>query len=296
MVPPTFASRGDHFPPERRAVKTIPLQHREELDLDDLAAAGRSRDFVQSLERGLAIIRVFNADRPRMSVSEIAQVSGLTRAAVRRFLLTLVELGYVSSKDGRYELTPLVLELGYSYLSALSFPEVAQPHLERLVFETSEASEGSILDGDSIVYVVRVPGPALMTMSVNVGARRPAHATAMGRVLLANLPPADLDDYFAHADLQQLLPDTITDPAALRHELDTVRRNGYALVNQELEVGLVAVAAPVRDRSGRARAAVNLSTHIGRKSVEDMLALVPLVQAVAAEIESGLQHSANWAD
>jgi len=263
---------------------------------EDSQAAGRSRDFVQSLERGLAIIRVFSAERSSLTVSEIAQISGLTRAAARRFLLTLSELGYVVAKSNRFELTPRVLELGYSYLSALSFPEIALPHLERLVAQTSEASEGSILDRGDIVYVVRVPGPALMTISVNIGARRPAHATAMGRVLLAHLPPADLDQYLATTALKPLLPRTITQPAALRSELDTVRRTGYALVNQELEEGLVAVAAPVRDRGGRTRAAINLSTHVGRKSVEDMRTLVPLVQQTAADIELGLRHSVNWAD
>jgi len=279
-------------------MKTVTQQQREEDNyvVEVSEVAGRSRDFVQSLERGLAIIRVFSGDRPTMSVSEIAHISGLTRAAVRRFLLTLAELGYVTSKNGRYELTAQVLALGYSYLSALSFPEVALPHLERLVAQTSEASEGSILDRDDIVYVVRVPGPALMTISVNIGARRPAHATAMGRVLLANLPSAELDHYLATIELRPLLPRTITDRKKLRAELDVVRRNGFALVNQELEDGLVAIAAPVRDRSGRARAAINLSTHVGRKSVDDMRTLVPLVQQAAADIELGLRHSVNWAD
>lgn len=267
-------------------------------DIDDSpdrdAAGARPRDFVQSLERGLAIIKVFSAQRPSMTVSDLAHESGLTRAAVRRFLLTLSDLGYVSQKGNRFELTPKVLELGYSYLSALSFPEVALPHLERLVTETSEASEGSILHRGEIVYVVRVPGSALMTISVNVGARRPAHATAMGRVLLADLAPAELDDYLTSTHLEQLLPRTVTNPAKLRKELDLVRRNGYALVSEELEEGLVAVAVPVRDRAGRARAAINLSTHIGRKSVEDMRDLVPLIKRAAADIELGLRHSTAW--
>ena len=286
----------------RSALGSRTENSRPTVDLVDPAAPGdvtgpeRSRDFVQSLERGLAIIRVFSADRSILTVSEIAHVSGLTRAAVRRFLLTLAELGYVSMKDNRFELTPQVLELGYSYLSALSFPEVALPHLERLVAETAEASEGSILDRGDIVYVVRVPGPALMTISVNIGARRPAHATAMGRALLANLPPADLDHYLAKTTLRPLLPRTITDPNALRAELETVRRSGYALVNQELEEGLVAIAAPIRDRSGRTRAAINLSTHVGRKSVEDMRRFAPLLLRTAADIELGLRHSVNWAD
>lgn len=271
---------------------------REAGDVVDDAADGngRPRDFVQSLERGLAIMRVFNADRPAMTVSEIAQEVGLTRAAVRRFLLTLGELGYVYGKNNRFELTPRVLELGYAYLSALSFPDIALPRLEQLVAETGEASEGSILDRGDIVYVVRVPGPALMTISVNIGARRPAYATAMGRVLLAHLPDEELDQFMKTHELAAVLPRTITDKAAFRTELRRVRDEGYALVNQELEEGLVAVAVPVRDRHGRVRAAINLSTHIGRKSVKDMRGLVPAIRAAAADIEIGLKHSLSWAD
>jgi IclR family pca regulon transcriptional regulator len=253
----------------------------------------RSRDFVQSLERGLAIIRVFGPKQPSMTVSEIAAELGLTRAAVRRFLLTLGELGYVRGQGNRYELTPRVLELGYSYLSALSFPDIALPRLEQLVAATSEASEGSILDDGDIVYVVRVPGPAMMTISVNVGARRPAYATAMGRVLLAHLPEHELDLYLATHDLMPILPRTITGEKELRAELAEVRAHGFALVNQELEEGLVAIAAPVRDRAGRVRAAINLSTHVGRKSVDEMRALVPEVQAAARDIEQELRHSPN---
>jgi IclR family pca regulon transcriptional regulator len=260
------------------------------------AGSSKHRDFVQSLERGLTIIRVFDAEHPRLTVSEIAQEAGLTRAAVRRFLLTLTELGYVVPHRNAYELTPQVLELGYAYLSALAFPDVALPHMERLVTQTGEASEGSILDRDDIVYVVRVPGPALMTMSVSVGARRPAYATAMGRVLLAGLSKVELDAYLAATNLEQLLPNTITDPAALCAELATIREQGFALVNQELEIGLVAVAVPIRDRHGRTRAAINLSTHVGRKSLEDVRALVPAIQQTATDIEHGMRHSVSWSD
>lgn len=256
---------------------------------------GRSRDFVQSLERGLAIMRVFSGERPSMTVSEIAHEVGLTRAAVRRFLLTLSELGYIRATNNRYELTPQVLELGYHYLSSLSFPDVALSRLEQLVAETGEASEGSILDRGDIVYVVRVPGPALMTISVTIGARRPAYATAMGRVLLANLPSDELDEYLDNHELVPLLPRTITEVAKFRAELDRVRSQGYALVDQELEEGLVAIAVPVRDRKGQVRAAINLSTHVGRKSVKDMRALVPAVKAAAADIQLGLKHSLSWA-
>jgi len=275
-------------------VNALPRPALADSKIDD-DHAGRSRDFVQSLERGLAIMRVFSGERPSMTVSEIAHEVGLTRAAVRRFLLTLGELGYIRGTNNRFELTPQVLELGYHYLSSLSFPDVALPRLEQLVAETGEASEGSILDRGDIVYVVRVPGPALMTISVTIGARRPAYATAMGRVLLANLPPDELEDYVRNHELVPLLPRTITEVAKFRAELDRVRSQGYALVDQELEEGLVAIAVPVRDRKGQVRAAINLSTHIGRKSVKDMRGLVPAVKAAAADIEVGLKHSLSWA-
>jgi IclR family pca regulon transcriptional regulator len=280
-------------------VQTASGRSESESDQDERnsdPAPDRSRDFVQSLERGLAIIRVFGDQQPSMTVSEIAAELGLTRAAVRRFLLTLSELGYVRGRGNRFELTPRVLELGYSYLSALSFPDIALPRLEQLVTKTSEASEGSILDDGDIVYVVRVPGPAMMTISVNVGARRPAYATAMGRVLLADLPDDEVDRYLDTHELLPILPRTITDRDAFLAELARVRHNGFALANQELEEGLVAIAAPVRDRAGRVRAAINLSTHVGRKSVEEMQALVPEVQAAARDIEVELRHAPSWLD
>ncbi|MBN9608372.1 MAG: helix-turn-helix domain-containing protein [Actinobacteria bacterium] len=267
------------------ASSTRPLAHR---------SAERSRDFVQSLERGLMIIRVFDGEHTSLTVSEIAALTGLTRAAARRFALTLTELGYLSTHNDRYQLTPRVLELGYSYLSALSFPELALPNLEKLVADTGEASEGCILAGNDIVYVVRVPGPALMTISVNVGARRPAHLTAMGRALLADLPPDELDNHIQTIQFDQILPRTIIDANQLRTELDHVREQGYALVDQELEEGLIAIAVPVRDRTGRARAAINLSTHIGRKTVQAMRDLAPQLHATAAEIERALNSSVAW--
>ncbi|EHN10239.1 Pca regulon regulatory protein PcaR [Patulibacter medicamentivorans] len=254
-------------------------------------SSARPRDFVQSLERGLAIIRVFSAERPSLTVTEIAESTGLTRAASRRFLLTLVELGYVATDGRYYELTPRVLELGYAFLSGLSFPEVALPRLERLVGDVGEASEAAILDGSEIVYVVRVPGPALMTISVNIGARMPAHATAMGRVLLAGLDDAQLDEQLAGIELQPIQPRTIVDRALLREEIMRIRQQGWALVDQELEEGLVAIAVPVRDRSGRVTAAINLSTHVGRRSAKELLEILPDLQRTAAEIEGDLAVS-----
>ena len=164
---------------------------------------------MQSLERGLAVIRAFDEHNVELTLSDVASSTGLTRAAARRFLLTLADLGYVRT-DGRwFSLSPRVLELGYAYLSSLSLPEVAEPHLERLVAEVHESSSVSVLDGGDIVYVARVPTSRIMTVSINVGTRFPAYATSMGRVLLAALPDEGLDAYLAGVELEQLSPRTV---------------------------------------------------------------------------------------
>ena len=145
------------------------------------AAAGESTEFVQSLERGLAVIRAFDADHSKLTLSEVAAATGLSRAAARRFLHTLVHLGYMRSAGGRFELRPKILELGYAYLSSLTLPEVALPHLEELVAEVHESSSVSELDGGDVVYIARVPTKRIMTVTISVGTRFPAYATSMGR-------------------------------------------------------------------------------------------------------------------
>src|ERR1700722_11597480 len=170
--------------------------------LADDGGAARNSDFVQSLDRGLAVIRAFGPDRDRLSLSEVAKATGLTRAATRRFLLTLVKLGYVRSDGRQFSLRPRVLELGYAYLSGLAMPEIAAPHLEELVAKVRESSSISVLDGDYIVYVARVPTKRIMTVAISVGTRFPAHATSMGRVLLAGMSHSELDRYLAEADFE----------------------------------------------------------------------------------------------
>jgi IclR family pca regulon transcriptional regulator len=250
---------------------------------------GRPREFIQSLERGLAIIRSFGPNAGERTVSDLAVETGLTRATTRRFLITLMALGYVETDGRSFRLTPRVLELGYSFLSGLGFPDVALPHLERLVAEVGEGSEASILDGEDIVYVVRVPSTTIMTLAINVGARMPAHATSMGKVLLAGLPDEELERYLATAKLERMRPKTITDPGALRSELEAARRNGYALVDQELEEGLLAIAVPVHDHTGKVAAAINLSTHVARRTIDSVRSdlLAPL-QRTARAIEADL--------
>ncbi len=255
---------------------------------------GRAAHFVQSLERGLAVIRAFGADAPSPTLSEVARATGLTRAATRRFLLTLGDLGYVRTDGRRFELTARVLELGYAFLSSISLPEVAEPHLERLVAEVHESSSVSVLDGDDIVYVARVPTSRIMRVSINVGTRFPAYATSMGRVMLAGMPPGELDDFLARVELRRLSSRTITSESALRAELDRVREQGWALVDQELEDGLRSVAAPIRDRDGAVVAAVNLSAHASRTSAQAVRrGLLPPLLATAARIEADLRVASS---
>ncbi|MDA0636014.1 IclR family transcriptional regulator [Nonomuraea sp. MCN248] len=246
-------------------------------------------DHVQSLARGLAVIRAFSATAPRLTLSEVARATGLTRAAARRFLLTLTDLGYVRNDGRLFALTPRVLELGYAYLSSLSLPEVAAPHLERLAAEVHESASVAVLDGEDVVYVARVATARIMRVSISIGTRFPAYCTSMGRVLLAGLPPADLDAYLARAGLRRLTPRTVTTPAELREELDGIRERGWAMVDQEMEEGLRSIAAPVRDRSGAVVAAVNVSTHASRTTVQQARrTLLPPLLATAAKIEADL--------
>ncbi|MCP2166808.1 IclR family transcriptional regulator domain-containing protein [Goodfellowiella coeruleoviolacea] len=261
-----------------------------EIDTDGAeTGAERAAHHVQSLARGLAVIRAFNADHPELTLSDVARATGLTRAAARRFLLTLADLGYVRTDGKLFSLTARVLELGYAYLSSLSLPEVAQPHLEALAAEVRESTSVSVLDGPDVVYVARVPVSRIMTVAINVGTRFPAHATSMGHVLLASLPAAQLESYLDTVELVRLTEHTITSRGALREELARVREQGWSLVDQELDQGLRSVAVPIRDRAGRVLAAVNVSTHASRNTLESMRRdILPALLATAGRIEADL--------
>jgi IclR family transcriptional regulator, pca regulon regulatory protein len=256
-------------------------------------APARNSDFVQSLERGLAVIRAFGPDREHLSLSEVAEATGLTRAAARRFLLTLVRLGYVRSDGRKFSLRPRVLELGYAYLSGLALPDVAAPHMEELVARLHESSSISVLDGQHVVYVVRVPTKRIMTVAISVGTRFPAYATSMGRVLLADLPPAELERYLAEAaPLAPLTDRTVTDPARLRELLAQVAEQGYAIVDQELEEGLRAVAVPIRGAADVGTAAINVSAHAARVSMAALREqILPVLLDTVAQIEADLRAS-----
>jgi IclR family transcriptional regulator, pca regulon regulatory protein len=252
-----------------------------------------SGQFVQSLSRGLAVIRALNGPEP-MTLSAVARASELSRATSRRLVLTLEQLGYVRQSAGRFALTPRVLELGFAYLSALGLPDVAQPHLERLVEQVRESSSVSVLDGESVVYVARVPTRRIMNVVISVGTRFPAYATSMGRVLLSGLEPHERSALLDQIELAPLAHETITTRAQLEAELARVHEQGYAIVDQELESGLRSVAAPIRDRRHRVVAAINLAVQAAAVSVEEIRRslLGPLLSTAAAiEHDLGVRSS-----
>ncbi|KQP74361.1 IclR family transcriptional regulator [Microbacterium sp. Leaf288] len=257
--------------------------------------AARTNDTIQSLVRGLAVIRAFDAEHPGLTLSEVARRAEITRAAAGRFLRTLEELGYVRGSAGSgvgrtFALTPRVLELGFSYLSALSIPEIVQPHLELLSREVDESVSAAVLDGGDIVYIARVPTRRIMSVRITIGTRFPAFATSMGRVLLAGLPDAARDAVLEASALPPLTDRTLTTADALRDELARVREQGWALVDGELEPGLRSVAVPLHDRRGDVVAAVNVSTSATRDTVQHVVEqYLPPLQHMAAAIDAELR-------
>jgi IclR family pca regulon transcriptional regulator len=263
-----------------------------------------SPDFVVSLARGIDIIRAFaNPEAiasPALSnfrladtltLSEVAERTGLARAVVRRFLYTLAQLGYVTT-DGKYfRLTAKILDLGFAYLSSFSLPKIAERFLEEVTQETKESASGSVLDGHEIVYVARVQTRRIMSISLGVGSRLPAFCTSMGRVLLADLSTDELDRYFKNAKFTRFTEKTICDPNQLRRELETVAKQGFALVDQELELGLRSLAVPVFAGGGRVVAAINIGTQAARTP---KLALgqrfLPVLRKAAKNISACLWH------
>lgn len=244
---------------------------------------------MQSLERGLAVILTFGPDHPELTLAEVAKLAGLTRAAARRFLLTLVELGYVRNEGRLFSLRPRVLELGYAYLSGLSLAEVAQPHVEEFVSSVHESSSICVLDGDDVVYVVRVPTKRIMTISISVGTRFPAYCTSMGRVLLANQSDEEIARYLTEVHFEPRTQQTVFRPNELRAILADVRESGYALIDQELEDGLRSVAVPVRDTSGRVIASMNVSVNSHRVTIQELREeILPQLREAANRIEDDL--------
>jgi IclR family transcriptional regulator, pca regulon regulatory protein len=253
-------------------------------------AGDSAGEYVQSLDRGLAVIRAFTNEQPRMTIADVARETGLTRAAARRFLHTLASIGYVGSNGGYFYLRPRVLELGYAYLSSASFADIAQEHLVHLAEELHESCSGSVLDLPDVVYVARAQTSRIMTIALAVGTRLPAYATSMGRVLLASLSAKELDAYMAETDFDRLTGHTVTGKAALRRVLRTVAEQGFALIDQELELGVRSAAAPIHDADGRVIAAINVSAHASRVTLQELRSyFLPALLRAAEEIDRDLR-------
>ncbi|MDI9888517.1 IclR family transcriptional regulator C-terminal domain-containing protein [Streptomyces sp. HNM0645] len=253
-------------------------------------------EFVESLARGLTVITAFGEGRPELSLTAVAEATGLARATARRALITLEHLGYVGSGDRVFRLTPRVLSLGCPALSRTTLPDIAVPHMAELVRRVHDSASLAVLDGDDIRYTARVATERITSVDITIGTRFPAYAASMGRVLLAGLPADERADRLARTALRPLTPRTVTDPARLLGLLDRVRDEGFALVDEELEEGLRSLAVPVRDHTGRIVAALNVAMHTARRTTGECLAeVLPPLRATAAAIESDLHIAGRFA-
>lgn len=240
--------------------------------------------YVQSFARGLQVVRSFSAQTPEQTLSEVAEQAGLTRAGARRILLTLQTLGYVESDGKWFRLTPRILELGFAYLSSMPIWDLAEPVVKDLVDRVKESSSIAVLDHTDIVYVMRVPTHKIMKISLGIGSRLPAFCTSLGRVLLAQLDDEEVLRRLEESPRTAWTRHTVTDTAALLKRIQQVRRQGWSVVDQELEEGLISVAAPIHGSDGRATAAINLSGQANRtnaRAVQEQL-LPPLLDAAQA--------------
>lgn len=259
------------------------------MTVESVPMTERTSEHVQSLERGLAVIKTFSRVRHPLTLTEVAERAGLAKAVARRLLMTLEHLGYVG-RDGRnFSLLPKALELGYSYLSSLPLNEVLNPRLSALASRFEEAASAAVLDGDRSVYIARVTSGRVVTIGLAVGDRLPAYATSVGQVLLADLPDDELDHYLDTSVRKRMTDRTLVDRDELRERLMLVRKRGWALVDGELEAGVCAVAAPVRGADGRAVAAVKVGGQNTHSSAERMVnEICPVLLATVADISHDL--------
>jgi IclR family pca regulon transcriptional regulator len=241
------------------------------------------RDLIAGLEKGLAVIEAFDQDRPRLTISEVAARCNLTRAAARRYLITLEYLGYVSSDRKMYSLSPKVLRLGQSYMHSARLPRIVQPELHKLAYALKEASSAGVLDGDDVICIAATEAGRLVSSTLQPGTRVPAYCTANGRVLLSTKTPDEVDAWLARQTLEPRTPHTLTGSDALRAEIARVRSQGYATVDQEFELGLRTISVPLKNYRGEVLAAMNISAQASRVSLEQLVSdcLPALLQAQA---------------
>ncbi|MFC7310422.1 IclR family transcriptional regulator C-terminal domain-containing protein [Streptomyces monticola] len=252
-------------------------------------------DFVESLARGLTVLTAFGEGRADLTLSAVAEATGLARATARRALITFGHLGLVTAHDRSFSLTPGVLGLGHAPLSRTTLPEIAAPHLAALVRRVHDSASLAVLDGDAIRYTARVATSRIMSVHITIGTRLPAYAASMGRVLLADLPPDERAALLARSDIRPLTPRTVTGRERLAALLDEVAAAGHALIDEELEEGLRSLAVPVRDADGRAVAALNVAMHSSRRTPARCRAeVLPELRRTAAAIEEELRIAGRF--
>lgn len=243
-------------------------------------------NFMTSLERGLAVLQAFSQERRVLTTSQISQRTGIPRAAVRRCLYTLAKLGFVTEEDNRlFSLRPRVLKLGHAYLATTPLAHAAQPVLRHISTTLNESSSVAILDGDEILYIARASTSRIMSIDLHIGSRLPAYCTSMGRVLLSHFSDEALDAYLDRTKLIQYTPRTIVSREGLRSTLESVRTNGYALVDQELEIGLRSIAVPILGAGRHVTAALNVGVQAARVSTAEMESrILPVLREGAQEL------------
>lgn len=247
---------------------------------------GHSRDHVSSFERGLGVMEILAAHPAGLTLTETAEKAGLTRAGARRFLLTLVATGYATQDGRRFLLSPRLISLARTWLGGSSLWTYAEPFMRSVSATFNEACSAAILSGEDVVYVARMPGRHILSVALHVGTRLPAYCTSMGRVLLSGLTREALEAFLSKATIRANTPKTITDRAELARAVAAAGRQGFASVDEELEVGLRSIAVPIRDRSGTIVAAINVSTQSARFSVAEMeREILPLLKRAATGIE-----------
>ncbi|KRF16714.1 IclR family transcriptional regulator [Nocardioides sp. Soil797] len=253
--------------------------------MNERGAPVNERDYIQSIERGFAVLLAFDEETPSPTSREIAERTGLSRPAVRRILLTLQHLGYVTADGQRWKLSPRVLTIGQHFAATNSIVEVAQPHLLRVAERTGESASLAQLDGIDVIYVARVHARRVLSLNVDIGTRLPAHATAMGRILAAFGGSQVVDRIIDEGGLPSLTSRTITDSIVFRDALHRVRVDGFAIVDGELEEGFLSASVPVRDTKGATIAAMAYSTSRARSTPEQVAEeVIPVLREVAADI------------
>jgi IclR family pca regulon transcriptional regulator len=249
----------------------------------------KSKDYLSTLARGLTVIRSFKSGNMSMTLTETAEKNNISRASARRFLLTLQELGYVKSENKKFSLTAKVLDLGYSYLSTLDVEGVVSSHLEQITQQLNQSSSASVLDGYEIVYIARIPVRSAFSFNLQIGARLPAYATAMGRVLLSAYDDDIILKILSESNIENLTPYTLIKEKDILKEIKNIRKQGYSINDQELGLGLRSVAVPVYNQKGKIKLTLNVSTHVSKITCEQLVQeFVPVLQIASQKISAHL--------